>query len=62
MSQVPGSERAAGSRLWRVVVIAASIMLVVCLAAALAWFFADPLHLPDQVLQVLDQRASVVST
>lgn len=48
-----------GSRLWRIAAIAASIVLVICLAAVLVWFFADPLHLPDQVLQVLDQRASV---
>ncbi|MEV4078357.1 hypothetical protein [Nonomuraea fuscirosea] len=30
------------------------------LAVVLAGFFADPLHLPDEVLQVLDQRASVI--
>ncbi|MER7366340.1 hypothetical protein [Nonomuraea wenchangensis] len=40
--------------------IAAVVVLAICLAAGLLWFFADPLHLPDQVLQVLDQRASVV--
>ncbi|MFI7462805.1 hypothetical protein [Nonomuraea sp. NPDC049646] len=56
----PGTGRVLGSRLWRVVAIAAAVVLVVCLAAGLAWFFADPLQLPDQVLQVLDQRASVV--
>lgn len=46
--------------MWRVVAIIALIVLAVCLAAGLLWFFADPLRLPDQVLQVLDQRASVV--
>ncbi|MGW3353735.1 hypothetical protein ACWDA3_61620 [Nonomuraea rubra] len=59
MSKTPGVKRAAGSRLWRIVAIAASIVLAVCLAAVLVWFFADPLHLPDELLQVLDQRASV---
>ncbi|MBE1592359.1 hypothetical protein ACFPOI_17090 [Nonomuraea angiospora] len=53
--------RRPGLRLWRVVVIAAVVVLVLRLAAGLLWFFADPLHLPDYVLQVLDQRASVVS-
>jgi hypothetical protein len=59
MSKTSEAKRAAGSRLWRIVAIAASIVLVVCLAAVLVWFFADPLHLPDELLQVLDQRASV---
>ncbi|MEU8364957.1 hypothetical protein AB0C27_53980 [Nonomuraea sp. NPDC048882] len=59
MSKTSGVKRAAGSRLWRIVAIAASAVLAVCLAAVLVWFFADPLHVPDQVLQVLDQRASV---
>lgn len=31
------------------------------LRAGLAGFFADPLHLPDEVLDVLDKRASVIS-
>ncbi|MDR8413141.1 hypothetical protein MTP10_30965 [Nonomuraea sp. 3-1Str] len=56
----PRAERAPGSRMWRVVAIAGVAVLAICLAAALLWFFADPLHLPDQVLEVLDQRASVV--
>ncbi|MEU5869790.1 hypothetical protein ABZ815_52120 [Nonomuraea sp. NPDC047529] len=56
----PEAGRAPGSRLWRVVAIAAVVVLAVCLAAGMLWFFADPLHLPDQVLQVLDQRAGVV--
>ncbi len=49
-----------GSRLWRGVVIAAVVVLTASLGAGLIWFFADPLHLPEDVLQVLDQRASVV--
>ncbi|MEZ7132644.1 hypothetical protein ACBR40_45540 [Nonomuraea sp. AD125B] len=60
MSKTPGNERVAGSRLWRVVAIASIVVLAVCLVAVLVWFFADPLHLPDDLLQVLDQRASVV--
>ncbi|MEU6726404.1 hypothetical protein ABZ917_22115 [Nonomuraea wenchangensis] len=60
MSKTPGDEGVAGSRLWRAVAIASIVMLVVCLVAVLVWFFADPLHLPDDLLQVLDQRASVV--
>ncbi|MGW0065519.1 tetratricopeptide repeat protein [Streptosporangium sandarakinum] len=34
---------------------------VPALAAGLVGFFADPLHLPDAVLDVLDKRASVLS-
>ncbi|MEU8393668.1 hypothetical protein AB0C28_00625 [Nonomuraea sp. NPDC048892] len=60
MSKMPGVQRVAGSRLWRIVAITGSIVLVVCLAVVLVWFFANPLHLPDEVLQVLDQRASVI--
>ncbi|MET8992844.1 hypothetical protein ACFYUK_22130 [Nonomuraea wenchangensis] len=60
MSKTPGIERVAGSRLWRIVAIASTGVLAICLVAVLVWFFADPLHLPDDVLQVLDQRASVV--
>ncbi|MET8155994.1 tetratricopeptide repeat protein [Sphaerisporangium sp. NPDC005289] len=30
-------------------------------AAGLVGFFADPMHLPDKVLGVLDQRASIIS-
>ncbi|NUP75957.1 MAG: hypothetical protein HOV96_00205 [Nonomuraea sp.] len=52
--------RAAGSRWWRVVAVAAVVVLAASLALALLWFFADPLHLPGPVLEVLDQRASVV--
>ncbi|MEV4398782.1 hypothetical protein [Nonomuraea sp. NPDC049607] len=55
-----GAERTTGSRLWRIVAIAAVVVPAVCLAAGVLWFFADPLHLSGQVLQVLDQRASVV--
>ncbi|AQZ62952.1 hypothetical protein BKM31_17100 [[Actinomadura] parvosata subsp. kistnae] len=42
------------------VAIAAGVVLAICLAAGVLWFFADPLHLPADVLAVLDQRASVV--
>jgi hypothetical protein len=56
----PRADRAPGSRLWRGVAIAAIIVLAASLAAGLVWFFADPLQLPEQVLEVLDQRASVV--
>ncbi|MEU7889850.1 hypothetical protein AB0B54_30475 [Microbispora bryophytorum] len=41
--------------------IAAIVVLAGLLAVGLVGFFADPLHLPPQVLDVLDQRASVVS-
>ncbi|WP_436757926.1 FxSxx-COOH system tetratricopeptide repeat protein [Streptosporangium sp. V21-05] len=34
---------------------------LVLVAAGLVGFFADPLHLPDQLLDVLDRRASVIS-
>jgi hypothetical protein len=56
----PGAERVPGSRRWRVVAIIAVVVLAACLVAGLLWFFADPLHLSAQVLQVLDQRASVI--
>ncbi|MEU7864224.1 hypothetical protein [Nonomuraea sp. NPDC049141] len=56
----PEREQAAGSRLWRGVAITALVVLAVSLVAGLLWFFADPLHLPADVLTVLDQRASVV--
>ncbi|MEV7012025.1 tetratricopeptide repeat protein [Streptosporangium sp. NPDC051022] len=39
----------------------AVIVSVGLLGAGLAGFFADPLHLPDEVLDVLDKRASVIS-
>lgn len=41
--------------------IAAIVVLAGLLVVGLVGFFADPLHLPPQVLEVLDQRASVVS-
>ncbi|MBX6381846.1 MAG: hypothetical protein IRZ07_02555 [Microbispora sp.] len=41
--------------------IAAIVVLAVLLAAGLVGFFADPLGLPPQVLDVLDKRASVMS-
>ncbi|MEU1728553.1 hypothetical protein [Nonomuraea sp. NPDC005692] len=44
----------------RAVAIAAAVGLVVCPAAGVLWFFADRLHVPAQVLQVLDQRTGVV--
>jgi hypothetical protein len=53
----PEAERAAGW--WRGVAITALVMLAASLAAVLLWFFADPLHLPKDVLEVLEQRASV---
>ncbi|MEV4020005.1 hypothetical protein AB0J35_56960 [Nonomuraea angiospora] len=56
----PGAGHMPGSRLWRGVMIAGVVMLAASLGAGLVWFFADPLHLPEDVLQVLDQRASVV--
>ncbi|WP_173529487.1 hypothetical protein [Nonomuraea antri] len=40
--------------------IAAAVVLAGCLAAGLVWFFADPLNVPAGVLEILDQRASVV--
>ncbi|WP_371778490.1 tetratricopeptide repeat protein [Streptosporangium subroseum] len=36
------------------------VVAVVLLAAGLVGFFADPLHLPEGLLGVLDQRASVI--
>lgn len=50
-----------GSRLWRRVATIALAVLAASLAAGLLWFFADPLHLPSEILAALDQRASVVS-
>lgn len=41
--------------------IAAIVVLAGLLTVGLVGFFADPLHLPPQVLEVLNQRASVVS-
>ncbi|MGW2196947.1 hypothetical protein ACWCSH_32040 [Streptosporangium sp. NPDC001682] len=42
-------------------VIVAIVLTTVLLAAGLVGFFADPLHVPAGLLQVLDQRASVFS-
>ncbi|MFC4016024.1 hypothetical protein ACFOY2_53055 [Nonomuraea purpurea] len=56
----PGADREPGSWLWRGVAIAAIVVLTASLAAGLVWFFADPLQLPAEVLEMLDQRASVV--
>ncbi|MET9252014.1 hypothetical protein [Nonomuraea sp. NPDC003709] len=56
----PGAERVPGSRLWRGVAVIAVVVLAASLVVGLVWFFADPLHLPPEVLEVLDQRASVV--
>jgi uncharacterized membrane protein YuzA (DUF378 family) len=41
--------------------IAAMVAMTALLTVGLIGFFADPLHLPAEVLGVLDQRASVVS-
>ncbi|MFI9846751.1 hypothetical protein ACIHFD_57695 [Nonomuraea sp. NPDC051941] len=54
------AERAPGSRLWRGMAIIALVVLVASLVAGLLWFFADPLHLPPELLSTLDQRASVI--
>ncbi|MFG1967628.1 hypothetical protein [Nonomuraea sp. NPDC049028] len=57
----PEAEPARGSWLWRGVAIIAVVVLAASLAAGLVWFFADPLRLPKDVLETLDQRASVVA-
>ncbi|MEV4020352.1 FxSxx-COOH system tetratricopeptide repeat protein [Nonomuraea angiospora] len=55
--QGPGRARLRPRALiWIVVVVS-----LVLLAAGLVGFFADPLHLPAEVLDVLDKRASVIS-
>ncbi|MEV0385461.1 hypothetical protein [Nonomuraea sp. NPDC050643] len=54
----PRAERTAGSRLWRVVALAA---LVVSLVAGPQRFLADSLTLPVDVLKTVDQRISVVA-
>ncbi|MEU7835696.1 MULTISPECIES: hypothetical protein [unclassified Nonomuraea] len=41
--------------------IIALVAMTAFLAVGLIGFFADPLHLPAEVLGVLDQRASVIS-
>ncbi|MGV9383446.1 hypothetical protein ACWDRB_47065 [Nonomuraea sp. NPDC003707] len=56
----PGAEIAPNARLWRAVAVIAVVVLAASLAVGLVWFFADQLHLPADVLAVLDQRASVV--
>ncbi|MEV4286360.1 hypothetical protein AB0K40_12735 [Nonomuraea bangladeshensis] len=55
------SGRGAISRVRRGAVVAALVVMAALLVAGLVGFFADPLRLPPEVLQVLDQRASVVS-
>ncbi|MEU6796995.1 hypothetical protein ABZ907_35330 [Nonomuraea wenchangensis] len=42
-------------------VIVALVVMATLLVVGLVGFFADPLRLPPEVLEVLDQRASVVS-
>jgi hypothetical protein len=54
---VGGQERAPGSWVWRAVRIAAIVVLVVSLGTGLASWF---LNLPNDMLEVLDQRASVI--
>ncbi|GGP14152.1 hypothetical protein LDL08_19970 [Nonomuraea glycinis] len=56
----PEAERVPGSLLWRGMAIIALVALVASLVAGLLWFFADPLHLPPELLATLDQRASVI--
>ncbi|MER7368900.1 hypothetical protein [Nonomuraea wenchangensis] len=56
-----GSGRGSRSRVRRGVVVAALVVTAALLVAGLVGFFADPLRLPPEVLEVLDQRASVVS-
>ncbi|MEV0150403.1 MULTISPECIES: hypothetical protein [unclassified Nonomuraea] len=52
-----GQERSPGSWVWRAVRIAAIVVLGVSL---LAWFLVDPLDLPGDLLEELNQRASVI--
>ncbi|MFI6883929.1 hypothetical protein [Streptosporangium canum] len=56
----PEAGRATGLRLWRGMAIIALVVLAASLAAGLLWFVADPLNLPPQLLDTLDQRASVI--
>lgn len=56
----PEAGRVTGSRLWHGAAIIALVVLAASLAAGLLWFFADPLNLPPQLLDTLDQRASVI--
>ncbi|MEV5892827.1 hypothetical protein [Nonomuraea fuscirosea] len=50
-------ERAPGSQVWRAVRIVAIVVLVV---SVLTWFLVDPLRLPSDVLEGLNQRAGVI--
>ncbi|MGW0802312.1 hypothetical protein [Nonomuraea sp. NPDC002799] len=50
-------ERAPGSWVWRAVRITAIVVLVVSL---LIWFLVDPFDLPGDLLEGLNQRASVI--
>lgn len=56
----PEAGRVTGSRRWHGAAIIALVVLAASLAAGLLWFFADPLNLPPQLLDTLDQRASVI--
>ncbi|MEU4508220.1 hypothetical protein AB0G05_01870 [Nonomuraea wenchangensis] len=56
-----GSEPGPRPRVRRGVVVAALVVMAALLVGGLVGFFADPLRLPPEVLEVLDQRASVVS-
>ncbi|MFG1616056.1 hypothetical protein ACGFI3_25110 [Nonomuraea wenchangensis] len=55
------SGRGSRSRVRRGAVVTALVVTAALLVVGLVGFFADPLRLPPEVLQVLDQRASVVS-
>jgi hypothetical protein len=56
-----GSGRGAVSWVRRGAAVAALVVMAALLVVGLVGFFADPLQLPPEVLEVLDQRASVVS-
>ncbi|MGW6501312.1 hypothetical protein [Nonomuraea angiospora] len=56
-----GSGRRSISSVRGGVVIAAIVVMAAMLVVGPAGFFSDPLRLPPEVLQMLDQRASVVS-
>ena len=62
MSKTAAASRQ-GSRSWvrRAIPIGAIVAMTALLAVGLVGFFADPLNLPPQMLEVLDKRASVVS-
>ncbi|MEZ7124959.1 hypothetical protein ACBR40_06460 [Nonomuraea sp. AD125B] len=55
------SGRGSISRVRRGVSVAALVVMAALLVVGLVGFFADPLQLPPEVLEILDQRASVVS-